>query len=105
MSSKRNMRECVWRCLWGRSVQENCGAGWLSLNSERGDFLSRFELQMDLGSHPSMNLNILLDRFVVIQGCGKLMSAKRNMSKGVCGRLWGLSVQQNCCTGRLTSNR
>src|SRR5271165_410623 len=105
MSSKRNMRECVRRCLWGRSVQENCGSGWLSLNGERGDCLTLRELQMYLRGHSLANFNVLLDWFIVIQASGKLMSAKRNMSKGVCGRLGRLTVQENGGAGRLTLNR
>src|SRR5260370_21507694 len=95
MSPKWNMGKGVCGRLGGLSVQENCGTGRLTSNRKGGDFLSWFQLQMDLGRHPLTNLNILLDRFIVIQGCGKLVSAQRNMSKGIWWRLRGLSVKEN----------
>src|SRR5271165_376054 len=59
---------------------------------------------MDLRSHSSTNLNILLDRFIVIQGCGKLVSAKRDMGEGVRWRLRRRSIQENCGAGWLDLN-
>src|SRR5438876_7452539 len=73
MSSKWDMTEDVWRRLWRFAIQQNCGAGRLSMDGQRGNFLNRFQWQMDVGSHPSTNLDVLLDRFIVIQGCAKLM--------------------------------
>src|SRR5260370_37167833 len=75
MSANRNMRKGVCGCLWGLPVQENCGTGRLTSNRKGGDFLRWFQLQMDLGSHPSASLTILLDRFIFILCCGKLTSS------------------------------
>ena len=43
MGSKWDMRECVWWHLRGPSVQQNCGAGWITLNGQRGDFSGSVE--------------------------------------------------------------
>src|ERR1700736_5147664 len=104
MSPKGNVSEGVWRRLRGLSVQENCGAGRLTLQRQGGDFLSRFELQMDLRSHPPANLNILLDRFIVIQSCAQLMSPKGKMGNGVCGPLFWLSGDDEYRPSRPTSH-
>ena len=60
---------------------------------------------VNVGIHPTTNLNVLLDRFILIQGRGKLMGSQRDMREGVWRRLWRLSVQQNCGAGWFTLNR
>src|SRR6201998_2084021 len=102
MGSKGNMSKSV-RRLGGVTVQKDRGTRWIGLDREGSDFLGRLEFQMDLGSHAFSDLNVLLDRFIVVQSGRELMGTERNMSKSV-RRLRRFTVQENGGAGRIGLN-
>src|ERR1700688_3910424 len=101
MSSDRNVSECIWWHLRRFAIQKNGGVGRLGPDSQSGDFLNRFELQVNLWSHPWAHLNILLVRLIVFQNRRKFMSSKRDVKERVGGYLWQSAVQENGGIGRL----
>src|SRR3977135_204770 len=104
MGSKRHMGERIGWSRRGFPIQKNCGARWITLNRECRDFLTLLEFQMDFGSHPPADFDILLDRLIIIQGGAKLMGSKRHMLERVGWSLRGLAVQKNSSTGWITLN-
>src|ERR1700730_4495650 len=102
MGTKGNVSESVWGHLRRLAIQKDRSAGRFNADGERSDFLlDGSELQMDLRTHPFMNLDVLFERLVIFQRRGKLMRTERNMGKTIWGYLGRLSVQQKGGAGRL----
>src|ERR1700741_1691475 len=90
--------------LRGFTVQQNRGACWISLDQESCDFLGWLKSQVDLGSNAFSDLDVLLDRLIVVQSGRELMGPKGHMSKSV-RRLRRFTVQKNGGAWRISLNR
>src|ERR1700675_2062936 len=105
MSPKRNVGEGVWGHLWRFAVQQDGGTRRLSLDGNRGHILKLFKLQADFGTQSFVNLNVLLDRLIILESGRKLMRTKRNVGKGARGHLRRLPVQEDEGAGGIGLDR
>ena len=96
--AERNVSERVWGHLGRLSIQEDCGTGGIAQDRKRGDFVNWSEAQTDFRARSFLNLNVLPQRFKVLQSGGNLMRAERNVSERVWWHLRRLSVQEDCGT-------
>src|ERR1700744_1269540 len=101
MRSDRNVSEWIWGHLRWFAIQEDGSLGRLGPDVKSGDFLNRFELQVNLWSHPFAHLNILLVRLIVFQNRGKFMSSEGDVKERVGRYPWQSAVQEDGGIGRL----
>src|SRR5208337_3355386 len=99
--SEWDMREGVWRYPWRLIIEHNGGAGRLGPDRKGRKFQNRLELQTNLRGHTSVDLELLLDRFVTLQSDRKLVRSEWDMSEGVWRYLRRLIIEQNGGTGGL----
>src|SRR5258708_39614875 len=102
MLAKGNMCKGVGR-LWRFSFNDTATTEiyTLSLHDALPIYLS--ECQTNFRNHPPADLDVLLNRLIVLQCGAQLMLAKGNMRKGV-GRLWRLAIQKQRRTGWISLN-
>src|SRR5208337_1741690 len=103
--SEWDMSEGVWRYLWRLIIEHNGGAGRLGPDRKGWKFQNRLELQTNLRGHASVDLELLLDRFVALQSDRNLMRTERDMCEGVWRHLWRFSVKHDRSAGGFGLNR
>src|ERR1700722_16541866 len=101
MSSDRNVSKCTWGHLRWFAIQKDGGVGWLGPDSQSGDFLNRFEVEVNLWSHPWADLNILVVRLIVFQNRRKFMRYERDVKERGWRYLGQSAVQEDGGIGRL----
>src|SRR5271165_2678815 len=97
--SEWDMSEGVWRYLWRLIIEHNGGAGRFGPDRNGRNFQNRLELQTNLRSHASVDLELLLDRFVALQSDRNLVRTERDMSEGIWRHLWRFVIEPNRCSG------